>query len=592
MRRSLVLLQILALCVCLMPGKLIARLAIVVEPEPAAVAPLSSALQEAAAGGESVSVILSGRTTRLLSDWQVPDPSLIENLTAQLTSADPGRNPASGVERAFGVLGEVTDDSGPSRLLILSDGRFNTGDAQDDQRFAQWLTLILAEDINADGTQVLWQTLSDSADSALIERFLESAGAPLATTAVSATARPAAATDADRTASAEAIPATAGPAQSDPVSVPQDKPSVVSSDTETASPDTTNPPSDISEKNTSTALLPTTDNPAAGTDESATTGLSTGVPVLPALLAAVVLVLGGGLYALRRRTKRRASAAPVAPAKPSGIAGTGAAALAPATMPEAGDSHDAETDEADQTQEIVPTGRFAVSTAAAGVAEERSIEEKFFGPQSEPLPEPLPHPQAPQTASPGSDEQQLPARDSEAARAEGGLTAPTSEPAPAPEPVATPAEEPTVLADTAALSTAAAVTDTPDAAPPATPEPAPEPVATPAEEPTVLADTTALRTAAAVTDTPDAAAPATAEPAPEPVATPAEEATVLADTAALRTAAAVTDTPDAAPPATAEPAPAEAATVLADTAALQVKTPDKPEDDATVLAVPPPRHKR
>ena len=573
--RLIALVQGLLLCLLLGPTSLLARTAIVVEPHANSASHLQSALQQAAAEGEEVSVVLSATTTRLLADWQVPDPALIDTITTQLTSTDSGRNPAAGVERAFGSLSESADGQS-DKLVILSDGRFDSGDAENDERFAQWLTLILAEDIRADGATVTWQPLTDDADATLINSFLEAVGAPTladnALTQLAQVSESAAPPEATQTTEAPPVgnqdstvaqaptaeapvstAQTAAEAVIEPAIEPsssQAEPAASAIQAEPSAPEPVQPAAEIE------PAPPVGNDAAGGTDFSVAT-----LPWWIWLVAAGAITLIAGLVLSRRKpassipTANKASPPPT-PARPAAVNAAAAAAAtvasptpAPAPPepppqrkpepepeplaasqpdPQPADKAAADEPGPDDTQEFFPTGaQSAVNVAASSTPlfEEKSIEEKFFGDVPEVTPEPLPRPsEEPEAAVP----EQVP--DSPAAAEE--LAAP-DEKTPAPDPDAT------VLADTRALramaaeSAETASSDSPDAQP-QTPSP-PAPAAEKPQEP----------------------APARPQPPVD------DDATVLADTRALR---------------------------MAQEQKKDDEDDEAVDDDATVLAVPPPRH--
>ena len=541
-RRPVRLVQGLLLCLILgAPLAALARTAIVIEPGNNAATALRSALQDAASRQEEVSVVLSTATTRRLSDWQIPDESLISSLTSQLNSADESRNPAAGVERAFGALAEsqVNPSDAPS-LLILSDGRFNSGDSESDQRFAQWLTLILAEDIRAGDTAVTWQPLSQDADTALINDFLQAVGASaLSDEAPKQIAQVAGNTDSVPTQST--APASTSVTQTEAESTPSEhtvaseeaaptvepsRPTVIVADTATVPSEA---PAAV-EESAAQVSPPEAEDASEANEALPDAGFS--IATLPWWIWLVVagavtliagLLLSRGKPAKPAPAKATAAATPAATPTPPPPTPQNTAATPPPSAPNppapeptpkpVPSTPVAEEPGPDDTQEFFPTGaQSAVNVAASSTPlfEEKSIEEKFFG----------------ETAG----------------------TAPEAPPEPAEE-IAAPAAKAE-----------------------AEPEPAPaEPDATPEMDATVIADTSALRALAA---TP----PAAAEPPPPPRAPAAEPESKVESNAATAEAAK-------------KPAPDDDATVLADTRALQALQ-DAADDDATVLAMPPPRHNK
>lgn len=138
-----------------------------------AVMNFASALAEDQTITGRIAVVLFDGKARLVRGLTELEPGrtddLLEEALAELDFSGQRTNSPAGIERALYELSQNGRDGARSAIVLLSDGKIDTGDAQNDSEAARWLREDLAIESEASGIRIFGVAFTEAADYQLMQ---------------------------------------------------------------------------------------------------------------------------------------------------------------------------------------------------------------------------------------------------------------------------------------------------------------------------------------------------------------------------------------------------------------------------------------
>ena len=119
-----------------------------------------------------ISYAMTADVLQPLSSISTGSAGDISQLLKQAGNRTGSINTAAGLERAVSLLTDNTNPEDSRHLLVVSDALIDTGDAEMDSQFEEWMTQIIAEDAQREGISVQWFPVTKNANHTNIDAFL------------------------------------------------------------------------------------------------------------------------------------------------------------------------------------------------------------------------------------------------------------------------------------------------------------------------------------------------------------------------------------------------------------------------------------